>query len=255
MKRIAILTYGVVCYAAFFATFLYAIGFIGNYLVPTSLDAAPEVPFMQALLVNTLLLGLFAVQHSVMARPTFKKYWTKVVPPAIERSTYVLASSLCLMLLFWLWQPMGGTVWDVSGSIAGTVLTTLFFLGWAIVLYTTFLIDHFDLFGLRQVWNGFLDREPGALKFVTPSLYRFVRHPLYVGWLMVFWMTPVMTIAHLVFALATTGYILIAIQLEERNLAEAHPEYAQYKRKVPMLIPSFRRYLGSKTGSLVVETN
>jgi len=255
MKRIAILTYGVVCYAAFFATFLYAIGFIGNYLVPTSLDAAPEVPFMQALLVNTLLLGLFAVQHSVMARPTFKKYWTKVVPPAIERSTYVLASSLCLMLLFWLWQPMGGTVWDVSGSIAGTVLTTLFFLGWTIVLYTTFLIDHFDLFGLRQVWNGFLDREPGALKFVTPSLYRFVRHPLYVGWLMVFWMTPVMTIAHLVFALATTGYILIAIQLEERNLAEAHPEYAQYKRKVPMLIPSFRRYLGSKTGSLVVETN
>lgn len=255
MKRFAILTYGVVCYAVFFATFLYAIGFIGNFLVPTTLDAAPEVPFLQALIVNTLLLGLFAAQHSVMARPTFKKYWTKIVSPAIERSTYVLASSLCLILMFWLWQPMGGQVWDVSSSLAGTVLTTLFFLGWAIVLYTTFLIDHFDLFGLRQAWNGFRDRNPAALKFVTPSLYRFVRHPLYVGWLMVFWMTPVMTIAHLVFALATTGYILIAIQLEERNLAEAHPEYAQYKRKVPMLIPSFRRYLGGKARNLVAETN
>ena len=255
MKRFAILTYGVACYAVFFATFLYAIGFIGNFIVPTTLDAAPEVPFLQALIVNTLLLGLFAVQHSVMARPTFKKYWTRIVSPAIERSTYVLASSLCLALMFWLWQPMGGQIWDVSGSLAGSALTVLFFVGWAIVLYTTFLIDHFDLFGLRQAWNGFLEREPRALKFVTPSLYRFVRHPLYVGWLMVFWMTPVMTVAHLVFALATTGYILIAIQLEERNLAEAHPEYAQYKRKVPMLIPSFRRYLGGKAGNLVAETN
>jgi len=254
MKRFAILTYGVVCYAVFFATFLYAIGFIGNFLVPTSIDAAPQVPFIDALIVNTLLLGLFAVQHSVMARPTFKKYWTKIVSPAIERSTYVLASSLCLILLFWLWQPMGGGVWDVAGTAFGIALSVLYFVGWAVVLYTTFLIDHFDLFGLRQAWNGFRNRKPAALKFVTPSLYRFVRHPLYVGWLMVFWMTPVMTIAHLVFALATTGYILIAIQLEERNLADAHPEYAQYKRKVPMLIPSFRRHLGGKTGALVAET-
>jgi len=252
MKRTAFLAYGIACYAVFFATFLYAIGFIGNLWVPTTIDAAPGVPFTQALLVNTLLLGLFAVQHSVMARPTFKKFWTRIVPEPVERATYVLASSLALILLFWAWEPMGGLVWDLSGTLAGTVLLALYFAGWALLLYVTFLINHFDLFGLSQVWNAFRARQPQPLKFVTPSLYRYVRHPLYVAWLMIFWMAPTMTVAHLVFALACTGYILIAIQLEERNLAEAHPEYAQYKRKVPMLIPSFRRRLDSRSSAELV---
>ncbi|MDH4106776.1 MAG: DUF1295 domain-containing protein [Gammaproteobacteria bacterium] len=252
MKRTAFLAYGIACYAVFFATFLYAIGFIGNLWVPKTIDAAPTVPFVQALLVNTLLLGVFAIQHSVMARPAFKKYWTRIVPQPLERATYVLASSLALVLLFWAWEPMGGLVWDVSGTIGGTVLTALYFAGWALLLYVTFLINHFDLFGLSQVWNEFRQREAQPLKFVTPSLYRWVRHPLYVAWLMIFWMAQTMTVTHLVFALACTGYILIAIQLEERNLAEAHPEYAQYKRKVPMLIPSFRRRLDRRSAAELV---
>lgn len=243
MKRAGFLLYGVVSYAIFFGVFLYAIGFIGNVWVPKSIDSPSQVPFWHALAINAGLLGVFALQHSGMARPTFKRWWTRIVPEPIERSTYVLLSSLCLALLFWLWEPMGGVIWNATAEWAKVTFIALYAAGWALVLWSTFLINHFDLFGLKQVYNAFKDRDAEPLAFVTPGLYRIVRHPLYVGWLLVFWMTATMTVAHLVFALACTGYILVAIQLEERNLAEAHPEYEQYRRKVPMLIPSFRRRL------------
>ncbi len=239
MKRVLIFTYGVICYALFFGTFLYAAGFIGNLFVPKSIDSGPTVPLWTALLVNAALLGLFAVQHSVMARPAFKKLLTKIIPTAAERSTYVLLSSVCLILLFAYWQPMGGMIWDVQDIVGRAVLYGLFAFGWLLVLVTTFLINHFDLFGLRQVWFYLRGKEYQPLRFVTPGPYKYVRHPLYVGWLFAFWATPTMTIAHLVFAIATTAYILIAIQLEERDLITVHGEsYRNYRRQVPMLIPA-----------------
>ena len=240
MKRILVFLYGVASYAVFFVTFLYAAGFIGNFIVPKSIDSPATVPIGQALLVNLGLLALFAVQHSVMARPAFKSWWTRYIPEPAERSTYVLFSSVALILLFALWQPMGGTVWRVEDRTGQAVLYGLFAFGWLLVLVTTYLINHFDLFGLRQVWLYLRGREYTALKFTTPSLYRHVRHPLYVGWFFAFWATPTMTVAHLVFALATTAYILLAIRWEERDLVAAHPEYAEYRRKVPMLIPRRR---------------
>ncbi len=236
MRVIAFL-YGVVAYAIFFGTFVYAAGFVGNILVPKSIDSAAQGPLGQALLINILLLGVFAVQHSVMARPTFKDWWTKFVPQPVERSTYVLLSSLALILLFWQWRPMGGIIWDVQNTVGRGVLLSVFAFGWLLVLVTTFLINHFDLFGLRQVYLYLRGRECGPLVFKTPGPYKLVRHPLYVGWLFAFWATPTMTVAHLVFAIGTTGYILMAIQFEERNLVEIHPEYAGYRRRVPMLIP------------------
>lgn len=242
MKRISVFVYGVVAYGAFFATFLYAIGFVGNLLVPKSIDAAPTVPLAQALLVNTLLLGIFALQHSIMARPAFKRLLTRVIPEPAERSTYVLASSLALIGLFVFWQPIGGVVWDVQDPIARAVLYGLFAFGWALVLITTFIINHFDLFGLRQVWLYLRGKPYTRLQFVTPGPYRIVRHPLYVGWLFAFWATPTMTAAHLFFAVVTTAYILIAIRLEERDLVGEHGRsYANYRRRVPMLIPRLSR--------------
>ena len=241
MKRFAMLAYGLLCYAVFFAVFLYSIGFVGNLIVPKSIDSVPTATLGTALLVNTLLLAVFAIQHSVMARPPFKRAFTKIVPVAAERSTYVLFSSLALILLFVFWEPMGGVVWDVQDSLGRTALYTAYAFGWALLFYSTCAIDHFDLFGLRQTWRYArgLDYEPPAFK--QPLLYRIVRHPLYVGWLFIFWATPTMTIAHLFFAVATTAYILIAIQLEERDLQDAHPEYAEYKASTPMLIPSLKR--------------
>ena len=205
LSRITAFLYGVVCYLVFFASFLYAIGFIGNFAVPKSIDSGPQLPFGLALVINSALLAAFALQHSVMARQWFKTAWTRIVPAPVERSTYVLFSSLALLLLFWKWQPMGGAIWNVGNAYGRLALQALYASGWLTVLIATFLINHFDLFGLRQVWLYLSGRPYTPLKFRTPGLYRFVRHPLYVGWLLVFWSAPVMTAAHLVFAIATTG--------------------------------------------------
>lgn len=241
VHRVAIFAYGLVCYAVFFATFLYAIGFVGNLWVPKSMDGPPAAPLAQALLIDLALLALFAIQHSVMARPAFKRRWTRLVPPPAERSTYVLFSSLALLALFALWQPLGGVVWDVAAPAGRAVLYGLFALGWLLVLVSTFLINHFDLFGLRQVWLHLLGKPYRPLPFKTPGLYRYVRHPLYLGWLLAFWATPTMTVTHLLFAVATSTYILIAIRFEERDLSTVHAEYSEYRKRVPMLVPFTKR--------------
>src|SRR5436309_2421527 len=243
LKRIAFFGYGVVCYAVFFTTFLYAIGFIGGFLVPTTLDGAATVPLAKGIAIDASLLGLFAIQHSIMARRWFKERWTRIVPPALERSTYVLLSSVALIVLFRLWRPLGGVVWSVGDPIGRAVLLALFAFGWTLVLVSTFLINHFDLFGLRQVWLFLRGKPYTALTFGTPGPYRLVRHPLYVGWFFAFWMTPTMTYAHLLFAVATAAYILIAIQFEERDLVHFHGGvYEAYRRRVPRLIPFMRRH-------------
>jgi protein-S-isoprenylcysteine O-methyltransferase Ste14 len=238
LKRVLYFAYGVVCYLVFLATFLYAIAFIGNLGVPTALDGPAKDSLGRALAVNTGLLALFAIQHSVMARKWFKQRWTRIVPRPIERSTYVLFSSIALILLFWQWRPLGGTVWSIESIGVTIALRTIFALGWALVLVSTFLIDHFDLFGLRQVWLFLLGRSYTPREFATPGLYRFVRHPLYAGWFLAFWMTPTMTLAHLMFAIATSTYILLAITFEERDLVREFGEtYEEYRREVPMLVP------------------
>ena len=250
MKRVIYFGYGVISYAIFFVTFLYAIGFVGNFAVPKTIDGIPEVSLGIALLINTALLGIFAVQHSVMARPAFKKWWTKIVPQEIERSTYVLLSSVALIALFAYWQPMGGVIWNITNPVGQVILYSLFAFGWGLVLVATFLINHFDLFGLRQVTLQLFNKPYTDLKFNTPWLYNYVRHPLYVGWFFAFWATPTMTATHLVFAVATTAYILIAIQLEELDLMDIHPEYKEYREQVPMLIPSIGK---SKPANVATE--
>ena len=237
-RRLFVLIYGVVCYSIFFATFLYALGFVGNLVVSKSMDSPSNAPAGTSLFVNLALLSVFAVQHSVMARPWFKRALTRTIPPAAERSTYVLFSSLALLLLFWKWQPMGGVVWNVEGAVGRGLLHGGFAFGWLLVLVTTFLINHFDLFGLRQVWLFFRGVPYVPLRFGTPGPYKLVRHPLYVGWFCAFWFTPTMTVTHLVFAVATSVYILIAIRLEERDLVTMHgQDYVRYRKQVPMLIP------------------
>ena len=234
--------YGLASYAVFFATFLYAIGFLGGFGVPLTVDAGgPESPTGMALAINGALLALFGVQHSVMARPGFKAIWTKVIPKPMERSTYVLLSSLIMALMFWQWRPMPAVVWDVQIGPARAAVWGLFAFGWFLLLLSTFLINHFELFGLQQVWQNLRGKRATEARFREPLLYKIVRHPLYVGWLMTFWAIPTMTVGHLVFAVGASAYILVAIQFEERDLIRAHPEYAEYRRRVPMLIPSFRR--------------
>jgi methanethiol S-methyltransferase len=234
--------YGVVCYGVFFATFLYAIGFLGGFAVPFTVDAGgPDASAGVAIAINLALLALFGIQHSVMARPAFKEAWTKIVPKAMERSTYVLLSSLILMLTFWQWRPMPAVIWDVQGDVARAIVWALFGFGWVLLLVSTFLINHFELFGLKQVWQNLKGHRATEARFREPLLYKIVRHPLYVGWLMTFWAIPTMTLGHLVFATGASAYILVAIQFEERDLIRAHPEYAEYRRRVPMLIPGFRR--------------
>ena len=248
MKRLATLLYGTLAYVVFLATFLYAIGFLGNMVVPKALDSGTTGPLTTALAVDLGLLTLFALQHSGMARRGFKRWITRFVPDGAERSTYVLASSLALLLLFVAWRPLGGVVWQVDNTIGQVGLYAGFAFGWLLVLVTTFVINHFDLFGLRQSWREFRGETQQPLPFVTPLLYRIVRHPLYVGWFFAFWSTPTMTVTHLLFAAMATGYILVAIQLEERDLMAAHPEYARYRQQVPMLIPGTTRTTGASTG-------
>jgi methanethiol S-methyltransferase len=237
-KRLSIFAYGLVCYAVFFATFLYALGFVGNFAVPRAIDGEPRLNFSTALLIDLGLLGLFAIQHSLMARPYFKRWLTRFIPASAERSTYVLFSSLALIALFTWWEPVGGMVWDVTNPLGRGVLYALFGFGWTLVLVATFLINHFDLFGLRQVWLQLRGKPYTSLRFGTPGPYKLIRHPLYLGWFFAFWATPTMSVTHLVFAVATTAYILIAIQLEERDLVDAlGDDYRQYREKVPMIIP------------------
>ena len=237
-KRLLFFAYGVTSYLIFLATFLYAIAFVGGFVVPRRLDGPLDTSLPAALATDCALLTLFAVQHSVMARRWFKERWTQIVPWIIERSTYVLCASLALLLLFWQWRPIGIPIWSIESGGARVALWTLFAAGWATVLIVTFLINHFELFGLRQVWLPLLGKPYVRVSFRTPLPYRFVRHPLYFGFLLAFWMTPTMTLAHLVFAVATTAYIVLAIQFEERDLVTEHgASYEEYRRTVPMLLP------------------
>jgi len=239
MSRWLILLYGVVAYVVFLLSFLYAVGFVGGFVVPKTIDSGPEIGASAASLIDLVLLSLFAVQHSVMARPFFKRWWTRIIPPAAERSTYVLASSLILFLMFWQWRPLPGIVWNLTHPAVAFLLWTLFALGWITVLISTFLIDHFALFGLRQVYLHFTSGQPDTpIAFQTPWLYRLVRHPIMVGFLIAFWATPTMTQGHLLFAAVVTAYVLVALQLEERDLVTYHGEtYSAYKRQVGMLVP------------------
>jgi methanethiol S-methyltransferase len=243
-KRLGVFAYGLVSYMAFFLTFVYAVGFIGNLYVPKSMDSAARMSFLPALAIDALLLMMFALQHSVMARPAFKEVMTRFIPAAAERSTYVLCSSLLLIVLFAFWQPIGGVVWSVTNPVVRSTINAVCGFGFALVFVATLLINHFDLFGLRQV-ALYLARKPYTyLEFRTPLFYRYVRHPLYVGWLIAFWAAPTMTGAHLLFAVLTSTYILMAIRWEEHDLVIVHgPKYQDYQKRVPKLIPSLAPYL------------
>lgn len=239
MGRLLAFVYGIASYAVFFLSFLYLVGFLANVLVPKSIDSGEVIAPVAALGINLGLVLLFGLQHSIMARPGFKAAWTRLVPRSVERSTYVLVSSLILILLYWLWQPMPQVVWQAEAEWLRTLLWCLYVTGLGIVLLSTFLIDHFDLFGLRQVWLNLVNREYRHPEFQVRFFYRFVRHPLYTGFLVTFWATPDMTLGHLVFAIAMTTYILVAVRYEERDLADLlGDDYEAYRDKVPMLLPS-----------------
>jgi protein-S-isoprenylcysteine O-methyltransferase Ste14 len=247
VKRTAYFVYGTVCYLAFFGIFLYTIGFLGNWVVPKSIDSGAAGSLGPAVLIDVSLLLLFGLQHSVMARRAFKRWWTRIVPRPIERSTYVLATCIVLALLFWQWRPLPAILWEAGTPVGRALLSGLYLGGLALVFYSTVLIDHFDLFGLRQVMLHWRQEGYVGSAFVTPSLYKVIRHPLYVGWFITFWVTPVMTVGHLLFAAVATAYILAAVQLEERDLlATFGADYEQYRKRTPMFVPIPRRRPAAK---------
>jgi methanethiol S-methyltransferase len=242
MGRLLSFCYGLAAYAVFLGAFLYAVGFVEGMVVPKAIDDGEVTPVLGAVVINLVLLSIFAVQHSVMARPSFKRWWTKLVPASVERSTYVLLASLALILVFWQWRPIPTVIWHVDGPLAISALLGLSFFGWFIVLLSTFLINHFELFGVQQVLHYLLGRTSSTPGFKTPFLYKLVRHPIYLGFIIAFWATPVMTAGHLLFAAVTTTYIFVGIFLEEQDLvAHYGDEYRQYRKKVGMLIPATRR--------------
>ncbi len=238
VKSIAFI-YGIIAYVIFLVAFLYAIGFVGNFIVPKTIDSGVESDFLMSIIINALLLSVFAIQHTVMARPAFKGWITKIISPAIERSTYVLLSSLALLLLYWQWQPMTAVVWHAENQIAANILTGIFFFGWLVVFLSTFMINHFELFGLKQIFDNLKSKEPTKTSFQTNFFYKIVRHPIMLGFIIAFWATPLMTVGHLIFTLATTIYIVIAVKyFEEKDLKKAiGKEYEDYQKKVPMFVP------------------
>ncbi len=238
MTRLIAFLYGLVAYTVFLTSFLYAVGFVSGLVVPKTIDSGVPAPFVTALLVDLVLLSIFALQHSIMARQGFKRWWTRIVPQAVERSTYVLFASLSLALLCWQWEPMPAVVWQIGNPQIATAVTVLSFVGWFIVLTSTFLINHFELFGLQQVTNNLADRPMAPVRFRTPLYYKFVRHPIYLGFIIAFWAAPVMSVGHLLFAAATTAYIFIGIVLEERDLVAIFgDQYRHYRKEVAMIIP------------------
>lgn len=243
MKRVLALVYGIVVYFLFLGTFLYAIGFVGRMGVPKTIDSGSGSQPVIAALIDALLLSVFALQHSIMARRGFKQHWTRVVSWYVERSTYVLAATLALALVLWQWRPIPNVVWDLRGTAAGSVLAILFWVGWAILFLSTFLINHFELFGLHQVWAYARGTEFHRPPFRAPFFYRWMRHPIYLGFVIAFWSAPVMSVGHLLFSVATTGYILVGIYFEERDLIHAYGDaYLEYRRQVPMLVPIGKQY-------------
>jgi protein-S-isoprenylcysteine O-methyltransferase Ste14 len=248
MKRVLVFLYGTIAYVFFLGVFLYAIGFVGNIAVPKSIDTGISGPVSISLLVNALLLGLFAIQHTIMARPAFKTLITRIIPKAAERSTFVMAANLAFVLLFVFWRPLTGSIWHVEDALASMILQILFWAGWGLVLLSTFLIDHFDLFGLKQVTLNLLKKEYRPPRFREAGPYKYIRHPIMLGFLIAFWATPDMTAGHLFFSILTSGYILVGITFEERDLIKHHGEkYLRYARRVPRLIPFFKP--GSSGGS------
>lgn len=242
MKKIIFFLYGIVCYAIFFVTFLYAIGFVSNLYVQKSIDKGYQGGTSNAWLIDILLLSLFALQHSIMARKGFKRWWTRIIPEAIERSTYVLFASASLILLFAFWRPLPAVIWDVQNTWLSGLITGLYFFGWFIVLFGTFLINHFNLFGLQQVYHHLNGSEPATSKFVTPMLYKLVRHPIMLGFIIAFWSAAQMTMGHLLFSFATTTYILVAIQLEEVDMVAMYgADYKRYQQEVSQIVPIPRR--------------
>jgi methanethiol S-methyltransferase len=252
MAGLVAVIYGVVAYCFTLVALLYLIGFVGNLIVPKSIDSGTAGPLLESVIVNTMLIGLFAIQHSVMARQGFKRWWTRIVPPSVERSTYVLFASFALLILYWQWQPIPGPVWTVHNPTIAAAVDGIFWLGWVVLVASTFLISHFELFGLSQVFARLFGKQPSDAKFRTPFLYRHVRHPIYLGVLLAVWATPAMTLGHLLFSLVITGYILIGIQLEERDLIQQFgDQYRRYRQHAAMLVPlPGRKFTDSKDADI-----